>query len=141
MTPLDLRSAPPRAPRVAAGGVTFLARSIDKARATLPGGDPGEYTMEGITQRMLEHLGLDVATFSAAVASARDDDDVVAFVRERTTQAKIDAWNALIATRQSRNGNRAEALVAHPWLHARPDLTLSLDVLEEDDRQSFATPN
>jgi len=137
MTPLDLRIGPPRVPRAAAGGVTFLPRSIDKARATLPGGDPGEYTMEGITQWMLEQLGLDIATFTAAVAAADTDDDVVAFVREHTTPAKIDEWNATIARRLSRNGNRAEALLAHPWLRARPDLTLSLDVLEEDDRQSF----
>ncbi len=93
--------------------------------------------MEGLTQRMLEQLGLDIATFTAAVAAARTDDDVVAFVLERTTQAQIDQWNATIAGRLSRNGNRAEAILAHPWLVARPDLTLSLDVLEEDDRQAF----
>jgi predicted trehalose synthase len=138
MTPLDLRTAPPRAPRLTAGGAIFLPRSIDKARAALPGGDLGEYTLEGITQMMLERFGLTIAEFTAAVAAAGGDDDVVAFVRERATQATIDEWNASIAQRLSRNGNRAEALVAHPWLHARPDLTLSLDVLEEDDRRSFA---
>lgn len=138
MTPLDLRIAPPRVPRAAAGGVTFLPRSIDKARATLPGGDSGEYTMEGLTQMMLDRFGLTIPEFTAAVAAARSDDEVVAFVLERATQAQIGEWNASIAQRLSRNGNRAEALVAHPWLHTRPDLTLSLDVLEEDDRQSFA---
>jgi hypothetical protein len=138
MTPLDLRIAPPRVPRAAAGGVTFLPRSIDKARATLPGGDSGEYTMEGLTQMMLDRFGLTIAEFTAAVAAARSDDEVVAFVLGRATQAQIGEWNAIIAQRLSRNGNRAEALVAHPWLHTRPDLTLSLDVLEEDDRQSFA---
>jgi hypothetical protein len=137
MTPLDLRTAPPRPPRATAGGVIFLPRSIDKARASLPGGHLGEYTLEGITQWMLEKLGLEVPAFTAAVAAARDDDDVVAFVCERTTQPVIDEWNAFIVQRQSRGGNRAEALLAHPWLHARPDLTLSVNVLEEDDRQSF----
>jgi hypothetical protein len=137
MTPLDLRTAPPRPPRAAAGGVTFLSRSIDKARATLPGGDLGDYTLEGLTEMMLDRIGATIPEFCAVVARARGDADVVAFVRERATPATIEAWNAYIAQRQSRNGNRAEALVAHPWLHARPDLTLSLDVLEEDDRQSF----
>jgi hypothetical protein len=137
MTPLDLRAAPPRAPRAAAGGIIFLPRSIDKARASLPGGNLGEYTIEGITQWMLEKLGLEVSAFVAAVAAARNDDDVVGFVYERTTKATIDEWNAFVLQRQSRGGNRAEALLAHPWLHARPDLTLSVDVLEEDDRQSF----
>jgi len=32
---------------------------------------------------------------------------------------------------------RAEALAAYPFLAQRPDLRLSLDVLEEDDRQMF----
>jgi hypothetical protein len=138
MTPLDLRTAPPRPPRATAGGVIFLPRSIDKARASFPGGNLGEYTIEGITQWMLEKLGVEISAFTAAVERARDDDDVVAFVSERTTQATIDEWNASILQRLSRGGNRAEALVAHPWLVTRPDLTLSVDVLEEDDRQSFS---
>jgi len=137
MTPLNLRIAPPRPPRATAGGVIFLPRSIDKARASLPGGNLGEYTIEGLTQVMLEQLGVGIPAFTAAVEAARDDADVVAFVSERASQAAIDEWNASILKRLSRGGNRAEALVAHPWLHSRPDLTLSVDVLEEDDRQSF----
>jgi hypothetical protein len=137
MTPLDLRIAPPRPPRAAAGGVIFLPRSIDKARASLAGGNLGEYTIEGLTQGMLEKLGLSVLAFTAAVEAARDEAEVVAFVSERALQGAIEEWNASILQRLSRGGNRAEALVAHPWLHTRPDLTLSVDVLEEDDRQSF----
>jgi hypothetical protein len=122
-----------------AGGVTFLPRSIDKARASLPGGNLGEYAIEGITQWMLEKFGIEIPAFVAAVAAARGDDDVAAFVREHTTQAKIDEWNAYVLRRLPRDGDRAAALEAYPWLASRPDLTLSVDVLEEDDRRSFAS--
>jgi hypothetical protein len=38
MDALDLTKAPPRAPRETLAGVVFLPRTIDKMRATLPGG-------------------------------------------------------------------------------------------------------
>jgi len=46
MEPLDLRDAPPRKARAEAGGIVFLPRSIDKVRATLDGGEIGEYKIE-----------------------------------------------------------------------------------------------
>jgi hypothetical protein len=138
MTPLDLRLGPPRSPRAAIGGVTFLPRSIDKARAALPGGHLGDYTLEGITAVMLQKFGLDVAAFVAVVAAAPSEDDVAAFVRERVPPAGIDEWNVYMQRRRPRDGDRAAALELYPWLDERPDLLLSLDVLEEDDRRAFA---
>src|ERR1039458_3327751 len=40
MKPMTLSDKPPRKPRAELAGVVFLPRSIDKVRATLPGGDP-----------------------------------------------------------------------------------------------------
>jgi hypothetical protein len=137
MTPLDLRTAPPRPPRAEAGGLIFLPRSIDKARAALPGGNLGDYTIDGLSQWMLDTLGVERASFVSAVAAARSDEDVVAFLQEHATRTEFERWNAYVLRREPRNGNRAEALQAYPWLHAHPELTLVLDVLEEDDRQSF----
>jgi hypothetical protein len=41
MTPLNLTVHPPRVPRAELDGLIFLPRTIDKVRATLPGGDIG----------------------------------------------------------------------------------------------------
>jgi hypothetical protein len=138
MDPLDLSIRPPREPRAAIGGVIFLPRSIDKARATLPGGDPGPYVIPGFTGMMLETLGITADAFVAAVAAAATDDDVVAYVTAQTTPEKIDAWNAFVLQRQPRNGDRVAALEIYPWLGERPDLIVGLDVLDEDDRRYFA---
>jgi hypothetical protein len=138
MDPLDLSIRPPRAPRAEIGGVIFLPRSIDKARATLPGGDPGPYVIPGFTGMMLDTLGIPADAFVAAVAAATTDEAVVAFVTSQTTPEKIAAWNAFVSQRQPRNGDRVAALETYPWLGERPDLILGLDVLDEDDRRYFA---
>jgi Domain of unknown function (DUF5069) len=135
---MDLATKPPRKPRAELDGIVFLPRSIDKVCATLPGGDPGPYNIPGFTQTMLETLGITVTDFTAAVAAAAADGDVVAFVRANTTQAKIDEWNGWANNRQPRGGDRVAALEVYPWLGERPDLIIGLDVLEEDDKRYSA---
>ncbi|GAC1414500.1 MAG: hypothetical protein NVSMB5_02550 [Candidatus Velthaea sp.] len=137
MTPLDLTLAPPRSPRLTFGGLDFLPRSIDKVRASLPGGNLGEYKVWGTTEVMLQTLGVPLETFTAAVASAQTDDDVLSALKQYASTAKFDEWNALLALRRPRGGNRDEALEVYPWLSERPDLIFIVDVLEEDDRQLF----
>jgi Domain of unknown function (DUF5069) len=134
---LDLRKTPPRRPRAELAGVVFLPRSIDKIRATLPGGDLGAYTISGFTATMFDMLGIALEDVTAAVRSAASDDDVAAFVREHARPGGVDAWHTYVFAREPKNGNRAEATAAYPFLAERPDLRLSLDVLEEDDRQTF----
>ncbi|GAC1406541.1 MAG: hypothetical protein NVSMB64_12330 [Candidatus Velthaea sp.] len=138
MKPLDLTQGPPRIPRAELGGVIFLPRTIDKFRATLPGGNLGAYAIAGFSQMLLDELEIEAADFTAAVAAADSDAAIETFVRERAKPAKIEAWNRFVSQRQPRGGNRAEALETYAWLHARPDLILALDVLEEDDKQHFA---
>jgi hypothetical protein len=137
MKPLDLTVAPPRSPRAELGGITFLPRSIDKVRASLPGGQLGEYTIPGFTQVMFDTFGLSLDSFTAIVAQASSDTDVWNQVRAQITPEMIEKWHAFVLPRQPRGGNREEALQAYPWLKSRPDLILALDVLEEDDRQHF----
>ena len=138
MDPIDLSGRPPRKPRAELDGVIFLPRSIDKARAHQPGGDPGPYVLRGFTQQMLDMLGIPAEGFATAVATGTTDGDVAAFVRARTTDDRIAAWNAWVSARQPRNGDRVAALEVYPWLGERPDLILGLDVLEEDDNRFFA---
>ena len=138
MQSLDLTLAPPRSPRAELNGIVFLPRSIDKARAALPGGNLGEYTIEGFTTMMLEMFGIADGDFIARVQAATTDDEIAAFVLARASAEQIAAWNVLVSQRLPRNGDRAAALEHYLWLGKRPDLILALDVLEEDDRQIFA---
>src|SRR5271165_4783239 len=137
MEPLDLTIGPPRPPRAELAGVIFLPRSIDKARAALPGGNLGPYQMQGFTQMMLDALGISLESFTHAVAQAASDEDVANFVRRNTMAQERTKWNTFIGAREPRGGNRVEALRDYPWLPSRPDLILVLDVLEEDDKQTF----
>ena len=138
MTPIDLRTRAPRAPRAALGGVTFLPRSIDKVRASLAGGDLGPYAIEGFTVMMLDILEIALDDFRAEVERAQSDAEIERYVLGRSSEKRRARWEAFIAAREPRGGNRAEALVAYPWLHERPDLILALDVLAEDDARLFA---
>jgi hypothetical protein len=137
MEPLDLRLTPPRAPRAEAAGLIFLPRTIDKARAALPGGDLGPYRTAGFSERMLETIGIDHAAFAAEVARASDEADVVAFVAEHAKPEGIAEWNAFVLAREPAGGDRARALEVYPFLRERDDLTLALDVLAEDDRRMY----
>ncbi len=64
MEPLDLSQRHPRRTREELAGVVFLPRSIDKFRASLPGGNLSGYSIEGFTGRMLESLGIAPDAFS-----------------------------------------------------------------------------
>jgi Domain of unknown function (DUF5069) len=138
MEALDLSLAPPRAPRAELAGVVFLPRTIDKVRATLPGGALGAYNVEGFSTMMLDALEIPSDAFVAAVRDAADDADVAAFVATQTTAERIDAWNTLIRERLPRAGDRAAAIAAYPWLQEYTELPKALDVLAEDDRRHFA---
>ncbi|HEY0382739.1 MAG TPA: DUF5069 domain-containing protein [Candidatus Elarobacter sp.] len=141
MQPLDLTAAPPRAPRESLAGVVFLPRTIDKVRATLPGGALGAYNIPGFSEMLLEALSIDAVAFTAAVADAANYEAIAQFVEASTSADRIEAWNAMILARLPRNGDRNAAYEAYPWLRQRPDLLLALDVLAEDDRQHFAHRN
>jgi len=138
MDPLDLTKAPPRAPRAELAGIVFLPRTVDKVRATLPGGALGAYNIPGFSQMLLDALGIELDAFRAVVADAANDDAVGAFVSASTSPDRVAEWNAMLLARLPRNGDRNAAHEAYPWLHERPDLVLAVDVLEEDDRQHFA---
>ncbi|HEY1882314.1 MAG TPA: hypothetical protein VGG51_04665 [Candidatus Cybelea sp.] len=59
MNALNLTKQPPRSPRELLPGLSLLmaARTVDKLRATLPGGTLGEYQITGFSSRLIEALG------------------------------------------------------------------------------------
>lgn len=130
MTSLDLTSARPRKARDAVDGIVFLPRSIDKARALLPGGAIGDYTIPGFTETMLKKFGVTVDDFVAAVRDAQSDDDVVAWVKAHATPGGIEAWNQFANNREIYNGDRAEAIADYPYLADHAELVYSLDFLD-----------
>ncbi len=116
----------------------FLPRSIDKFRASLPGGDCGDYRITGLTGLMLERLGIDEVEMLNAVQSASSDDDIAAFVQSKASQTAVDAWNGFILTQVPRDGRWDELIILYPWLSQAPRKSLlAVDLLREDDRQTF----
>src|ERR1700738_786766 len=95
MEPLDLTTQPPRPTRAAVLGAMFLPRTIDKLRAELPGGTMGPYLNHdrGFSAYVVRRLGLDMDEFRSAVASARDEDEVVAWLRSHIDPAAIEETN------------------------------------------------
>jgi Domain of unknown function (DUF5069) len=130
MEALDLTNRHPRPTRAELGGITFLPRSIDKARAALPGGNLAGYTIEGLTGRMLDDLGISVDAFIAAVAAAKTDEDVLTFVLQHATPGGVESWNTYALNRELYLGNRAEAIAENPWLAEHPEIQKSLDFLQ-----------
>jgi Domain of unknown function (DUF5069) len=130
MGPIDLSKGHPRPTRAELSGVVFLPRSIDKFRASLPGGNLDGYTIEGFTGRMLECLGITPEALRSVVAEAKTDEDVASFVREHAVAGGAEAWNTYVLNREVYQGNRTEAVAENPWLAEHPEIKLSLDFLQ-----------
>ncbi len=99
MEPLDLSKQPPRSPHVKIGGVMMLARTIDKMRAGLPGGNMGSYRVPGFSTRLLDGIGIDADELAAVIARADSEDDVVTWVRAHADTTKFDEVNRRLAAR------------------------------------------
>lgn len=143
MKPLDLRLAPPRPARETLLGFSFLARTIDKLRAELPGGNPGRYLNHdtGLSAFVVRRLGLDMTDLRNAVADAATEADVIGWLAARIDPQFAPALNAklesFVVERMS-DADQALVRARHPVMAERPDLSRLLDILDADDRQAFA---
>lgn len=143
MEPLDLTKEPPRSCYVELGGLLVLARTIDKMRAQLPGGNPGEYfinnQMLGVSGYLLQRLDIDEHALREAVRHAADEQEVVDWVRSRTDTSQYPAINDTlrrIKPKHAQNPAFFAELYAET-LAQNPDLIFTLDVIEADDRRVF----
>lgn len=144
MTSLDLRVHRPRGVRETILGYYFLARTIDKLRAELPGGELGPFLNHdtGFSAFVVRRLGLDMTEFRDVVAAASNEDDVIAWLRERIDPAGAPALNAKLETFVvSRMSTEDQALVyqRHPILVTYPKMDGILDILDADDELTFAS--
>jgi Domain of unknown function (DUF5069) len=136
MDALDLTKSPPRSPHVRLGGLLMLARTIDKIRATLPGGDIGAYRVRGFSGQLLERLGIQEDDLRAVVSVASTDDEVAAWVRTHSDPSRYDEINA--AFEAETIGRRGpEYFERYPVAKTLPPETTLLRVLEIDDASAF----
>jgi hypothetical protein len=139
MEPLDLSKSPPRGPRERLLGLKFLPRTIDKMRASLPGGNLAGYVVampRGMSAYMLKRVGIDLEAMQAVVASAPSEDEVLAWFAEHADLSDVEGLNAkLEALGIARLPEEEQAMVyrIHPGIAERPELTAFFDIFEFDD--------
>jgi hypothetical protein len=140
MEPLDLTKRAPRSPKEQLAGVMFLPRTIDKIRASLPGGNLGRYHVPGGSSRMMDVLGITPEQLTDAVKNAQNEDDVVAWVTANANFAGVEAFNTrLLGLRLADLDEETQArwLAEQPSLKAE-EIGLIHEALAEDDRRTFA---
>src|ERR1700694_3193539 len=94
MEPLNLSVGPPRGPREKLAGIVFTARVVDKLRASLPGGESNEYlALEAFSEMWAYYTGIDLVELRDVVASSATEEDVEAWVRERTAHVDKEKIN------------------------------------------------
>ncbi|HTX57400.1 MAG TPA: DUF5069 domain-containing protein [Candidatus Acidoferrales bacterium] len=140
MDALDLTKAPPRPPREPLAGLDLImaARTVDKLRASLPGGNLGAYQLPGFSTQMLEAIGVGEDDLRSAVARASSDAEIAAWLRERVPAEKIAAFNAAIVQRCVKHRLEDEAW-RKKYAHAvsLPPETPLIDMLSKDDELAF----
>ena len=143
MEPLDLTLAPPRSPHESLGGLVMLARTIDKLRAELPGGNRGDYqSIRGLTILQLELLGIARDELLNVVAGAASEDDVVQWVHAHSDELGYAAINERLS-RYTLADNPPERWEFVDTLYPnRPKLPRDqvnvFDMLVQDDRDCFS---
>lgn len=138
MEPLDLSKAPPRGPKLQLDGLAMLPRTIDKLRATLPGGNPGVYKIEGFSKRLLDTIAVSEDDLRDAVRDAKSDDDVVEWLRDHADTSKYEEFTQYISKRSLDDvKDKAAFMERYPILKRRPDIYYLADMLEADDAEMF----
>lgn len=142
MQPLDLRVRPPRSPREKLGSLYMLARTIDKLRANLPGGNMGAFhVFFGLSKILADHLAIDLQELAAVVRDAESEEQVVDWVRGHSDPSAYGAINADLSRRtQSRHippehRERFDSLY-EAELRAQHDNLF--DLVDADDRRCSA---
>lgn len=142
MTPLDLTKAPPRKAVCDDGGMIYLGRTIDKVRATLPGGNPGEFIIGSpeVTSTMSLYLFHVLKTtedeFRDVVRNAASEDEVVTWVHGKASPEKRARWNAWISgfrIADLAEENKPFFDRTNPSTNALPRDTVLIEALDYED--------
>jgi hypothetical protein len=140
-----LRPRPPRSCYAELDGLMLMPRTIDKLRSQLPGGNPGDYfingRIKGISGYLLERLGIDEAELLKAVRVAANDGDVARWLRTHTDASQYPSVNATlrrIKPKHSENERVFREIYA-ATLANRSDLEFIIDIIDADDDRIFGT--
>jgi hypothetical protein len=104
----------------------------------MPGGDMGRYLNrpDGLSAFMCKRIGVDMEELRGVVASAQNEDDIAAWLRERVTPAQAEEASAKLATMtMDRLPPEFQQRVRdnHPVLASRPELNTFFEIFEADD--------
>jgi hypothetical protein len=99
----------PRRGRDSIEGVLWLARVSDKARAAAAGTIFDYIYPCPIDQGMMERWGITPEQFNAAIKAHATDAELLQWLRERTTPAKIEAANRWLVDEKIENLDRQDA--------------------------------
>jgi hypothetical protein len=143
MEPLDLTVVPPRSCRSPLLGYFLLARTIDKLRAELPGGNMGPYLNHdtGFSAYLVRKLGLDMDEFRDVVARASGESDVLAWLGERVDPRGAPELNAKLESfvvSKMKADDQVLVRQRHPVMGVDPSLDSILDILDAEDLRAFA---
>jgi hypothetical protein len=143
MEPLDLTRQPPRSCYEELDGLMLMPRTIDKLRGFLPGADPGGYFINGktpgLSQYLLDRLGIALEDLQAVVARATDEEEIVAWLRERTDVSQYPAINATLQRIKPKHAHDPEyfAELYAQTLALHPELEYIVDIIDADDLRVF----
>ena len=147
MRPLDLATQRPRrATDTCAGGIVFLARTIDKVRAQLPGGVLGPYLVtseefQTMSAALFKRLDINEAEFRKIVGEAGDEREVIDWVLSRTTPETIAKWNERIGglcIEHLDHETKRHLKSLSPTVVSQPESTPILEALDREDDAAWA---
>ncbi len=140
MDALDLTQRPPRSPRDLLPGLDLLmaARTVDKIRATLPGGNLGQYQITGFSSSLLNRLGIVEGLLREAIARAGSDAEVADWIARHSDPARYAEINASLE--RPTVGERLddpEFVRRYPVAGRLAPESSRLDLLVADDEEAF----
>ena len=149
MEPLDLRARPPRSPYETLDGLVLMPRTIDKLRALLPGGDPGDYfinppvEMTGLSGFLLQRLQIDESDLRRVVADAADETEVAAWIRAHTDASRYEEINGILTHLKRKHVTDKDFYesIYGATLAERPELDVLFDIMLADDERMFREAN
>ena len=97
---MDLSKKFPRSPKDKLGGISWLPRMIDKARASADG-TAGDYHYNCVMDaRLLKFLGVAPEVMLEAIKNAKDDNGVMEWIKAQTSprsSAAVEEFNTMMA--------------------------------------------
>ena len=140
MTPLDLTETPPRSARERLDGLVFMARTVDKMRACLPGGKLGEYRVQGTSTQVLQAIGVRQEELQDVVARASSEDEITRWLHEHANVAAYEQINNDLGGARLADMGSDRFFERYPFARDMPPETPYFDVLDRDDREIFQAP-